>query len=529
MEYYNQLLKKIDKPEKLIPIASLLAVTGISAYALKKAFAVKSIDFESKGAERIPIPPGAVYYLGHIPALGEMAAHTVTKWHRQYGPILHIKMGVQDWVYISDPEVGQEVFATQGALSSGRPYLVFGNGISGEGERGLAFTDYGKRWKNARSAVLNIISPKSVQGFDAILQREAERSVNQLIEQSKLHGSVNPLNFVRCSSLNVILATGFGMEGMKSPEDPLFKELEYAIETGLFYASPVGDISAYLPVLSFLDVIFRKERKMRDFFNNVSHPLYNRLVKYARESDQDNLVKKFDLIKEEHDIDDRNISVIMSEVIVAGGDTVAISTSWTYSILCHHPEVQKKLAEEVDAFIRKHNRIPTFEDRLELPYYIAVQKECIRYRPPVYFSIPRKASEDIVYKNYVIPKGVTMVSNIHTLNTDPKIYPEPEKFKPERFFHDTRTLYAGANGNVHNRDLFVFGWGRRICPGIYMAENELFNSITRVMARCTIEPDVDPQGNLVYPDLDDFKDGGATLLPAPFKVRFVERKDRIIL
>lgn len=64
-----------------------------------------------------------------------MAAHTVTKWHRQYGPILHIKMGVQDWVYISDPEVGQEVFATQGALSSGRPYLVFGNGISGEGER----------------------------------------------------------------------------------------------------------------------------------------------------------------------------------------------------------------------------------------------------------------------------------------------------------------------------------------------------------------------------------------------------------
>lgn len=73
---------------------------------------------------------------------------------------------------------------------------------------------------------------------------------------------------------------------------------------------------------------------------------------------------------------------------------MAISTSWTYSILCHHPEVQKKLAEEVDAFIRKHNRIPTFEDRLELPYYIAVQKECIRYRPPVYFSIPRKASED---------------------------------------------------------------------------------------------------------------------------------------
>jgi hypothetical protein len=65
MDYYTQLLKKIDKPEKLVPIASFLAVTGISLFALKKALAVNSIDFKSKGAEQIPIPPGAVYYLGN--------------------------------------------------------------------------------------------------------------------------------------------------------------------------------------------------------------------------------------------------------------------------------------------------------------------------------------------------------------------------------------------------------------------------------------------------------------------------------
>lgn len=133
------------------------------------------------------------------------------------------------------------------------------------------------------------------------------------MEQTKLQGSVNPLGYVRCSSLNIILATAYGMKGMKSPEDPLFKELELVIERGLHYTSPVGDISAYLPVLSFLDVIFRKEKKMKDFFYSRMKPLFDRLVENARKSDQDSLVKKLDLIKDEYEIDDRNISVIMSK------------------------------------------------------------------------------------------------------------------------------------------------------------------------------------------------------------------------
>lgn len=64
MDYYTHLLKKVDKPEKLVPIASFLAATGITLYALKRAFAVNSLDFKSKGVEQIPTPPGAVFYLG---------------------------------------------------------------------------------------------------------------------------------------------------------------------------------------------------------------------------------------------------------------------------------------------------------------------------------------------------------------------------------------------------------------------------------------------------------------------------------
>lgn len=178
------------------------------------------------------------------------------------------------------------------------------------------FADYSRNWKNARTAVLSILAPKSVAGFDTILQKEAENSINQLMEQTKLHGEVYPLSFIRLSSINIILATAFGLPGLSSPEDPFYKELVNMIETGLKFTSIVGDFSAYFPVLSFLDVIFRKERKMTDFVENVSHPMFRRMIKQALESDQDSLVKKMHLIMEEYEIDERNLVVIMSNVLL---------------------------------------------------------------------------------------------------------------------------------------------------------------------------------------------------------------------
>lgn len=180
--------------------------------------------------------------------------------------------------------------------------------------RGIVFTDYGKRWKNARTAILNILSPKSVAEFDTVLQREADNCIKHLLEQTDLHGSVNPLMFMRCSSINVILAAGYGLKGVSSPDDPRFKEIIEVVELGLHYTSVVGDFSSYFPILSFLDVIFKKEQRMRDFLRDLSDPLFNKLLKQARESEQDSLVKKLDLIKDEYDIDERNLRVIMSKV-----------------------------------------------------------------------------------------------------------------------------------------------------------------------------------------------------------------------
>jgi hypothetical protein len=53
--------------------------------------------------------------------------------------------------------------------------------------------------------------------------------------------------------------------------------------------------------------------------------------------------------------------------------------------------------------------------------------------------------------------------------------------------------------------------------------------LPKLMARCTIEPDIDPDGNKIYPDLDVYEGGGATVMPGEFKIRFIERENRINL
>lgn len=283
------------------------------------------------------------------------------------------------------------------------------------------FNDYGKMWKNARTAALNILSPTAVQGFHEVLWEESERCVNQLINQTIAQEEVDPLPYIRLSAVNIMLTVIYGAPTLKSPEDPFYKKIVHIIETGMKFIGPFEDISAFLPVLSFLDVIFRKERRMKSFWQNVSYPVFSKLADDARKSDKDSLTKKIDLIKNDLGLDEQNVKTILSkyviivvfwsnsdfffsqgEVLVGGSDTVSITTIWTYVVLCNYPEVQQKLIEEIDEFITTNKRPPTFEDRLKLPYYNAVQKESIRFRPASFFGIPQKANKDGMISYIVI-------------------------------------------------------------------------------------------------------------------------------
>ncbi|KAI8877037.1 cytochrome P450, partial [Backusella circina FSU 941] len=124
---------------------------------------------------------------------------------------------------------------------------------------------------------------------------------------------------------------------------------------------------------------------------------------------------------------------------------------------------------------------------------------------------------------YTIPKGTIVITTMKAIHENPDIYEDPEKFIPERFLNNTKLMHAAANGRVSDRDHFNFEWGRRICPGIYLAEVEIFHTFINLFSKCTIEPVIDHHNKPIYPDIEDEQNLGIIIAPIPYSVKIVAR------
>ncbi|ORZ14121.1 cytochrome P450 [Absidia repens] len=433
-------------------------------------------------------------------------------------------MGKQEWYMISDPLLAHEIFVTKGLTTSDRPYHTYITDYYSFGGKGIVFTKSDKRWKKTRTAALSVLAPQRVNEFTDVLIYEADSLVQQLLKRTEQDGQVNPLTILQASSLNVILTTCFARR-VTSPEDPLFLEIMAFVNQGMKMGGAEADLSGFLPILTFVDVLVGKKKMFRDFVANVRDPIFVKLIEEASSGDKDCLIKSFLALKEEYDLDDQDLIVIMSDLLAAGADTISVTLSWMFVILTHYPEVQDKLYEEVNAFYKSYGRLPTFEERDQLPYSIAVQKESMRFRPTTPFGIPHLSTEDVVVRDYLIPKNSVLISNMFGMHMNPEFYENPEIFNPDRFLDNTRTMSSAANGNINNRDHYNFGWGRRICPGIHLAEVEMFHMCTRIFATSKIAAPLDSNGKEVPISLDDARNAGIVLLPSSYNIRFIPRSD----
>jgi len=152
-----------------------------------------------------------------------------------------------------------------------------------------------------------------------------------------------------------------------------------------------------------------------------------------------------------------------------------------------YPDVQTQAQAEIDSVIGVGlPRLPSWNDRLSLPYLEAVVKETLRWHPVVPLGIPHATIDDDIYEGYYIPKGATVIGNAWAMSQDPVTFPEPEKFKPERFL--------GKKTQSVDQLSFAFGFGRRVCAGRYVADASLWISIVSMLAvfRFEAPPSWDP-------------------------------------
>jgi len=146
----------------------------------------------------------------------------------------------------------------------------------------------------------------------------------------------------------------------------------------------------------------------------------------------------------------------------AGHETTATALTWTWYLLCQHPESHQRVQHEVDRVLL--GRTPGYADLAQLPYSLQVFKEALRIYPPGY-ATSRRALRDVVIDGYYVAKGQVVLIAPYTLHRREEYFPEPEKFDPERFAPEREK-------QLPRHAYLPFGAGPRICIGNHFSSME---------------------------------------------------------
>jgi cytochrome P450 len=169
-------------------------------------------------------------------------------------------------------------------------------------------------------------------------------------------------------------------------------------------------------------------------------------------------------------------------LFLAGHETTASALAWTWHLLSHHPAAQERLHAELDAALSGPDgapRAPTFDDLPRLPYARMVLSEAMRLYPPAY-AVGRLCAESTMLGGYRVERGWGVLTSPWLAHRDPRWWPEPERFLPERWAADDpgRPRFA----------YFPFGGGSRICIGEQFAWTEATLVLATLARRWTVRP-----------------------------------------
>lgn len=155
-------------------------------------------------------------------------------------------------------------------------------------------------------------------------------------------------------------------------------------------------------------------------------------------------------------LNDRQLRDEAMTLFLAGHETTAIALSYAWYLLAQNPEAESKLVAELQHAL--DGRAPTVADLPRLPYAEKVIKEAMRLYPPAWIVDGRIALKATQVRGYPVPKGAYLSMSQWVMHRDPRYFPDPEHFDPDRW---DETFTRGLPKYAY----FPFGGGPRLCIG----------------------------------------------------------------
>ncbi|KAI0347360.1 cytochrome P450 [Trametopsis cervina] len=443
---------------------------------------------------------------------------TFTKWKSRYGNIVGLRALGNNIVVLNDLKTINDLFDKRSATYSCRPVFTVAK-LMGLHD-GIPLMPYGPRWRASRRLAHRALAPSAASKYFQV-----QEQISALLVIDILTDPENLFKLVRMAAGRIMLSLTYGISVDKK-DNEYFTQAETTLKLVCASSVPGAYLCDFLPIMKYLPswvpfqrTAARGKRMVEAFaaspFEKVKVDMG--IVQAAGTAPpslaQDLLLnadESADFIDHEH-----LVKWTAASMYGAGGETTYSAVLNFIMVMALYPEIQNRAFAEIDSVLGP-NRLPTVEDKPNLPYLDAVIKEMMRWMPILPLGVARRATAKDSYNGYTIQEGTIIMPNVwyvaswcRAIAFEPNAKYPPETFNPERFLDSQHPATDPAT------------WAFGICPGKYVGENSVFILVATILHALRISED---PGEPLVPHF-------ATHLvryPLPFKCRFeVRSKERI--
>jgi len=430
------------------------------------------------------------------------------KWAREFGPIYTIMILGTPIIVAATSEAGTDLLEKRSGKYSDRPRWVMANEILTKGMH-VGVTRYGDRHRKLRKALRDGLHGKAVEAYWPGEELEARLFLEGL---AKHPDEVQTL--LKRFAASVILTTTYSHQVHSFSKDPYVTRLFASASEFARTLSPGRHLVDFLPFLQkFPDWVpgaswkrAAMEHANRD--RTLYYEIFNDVKRATEKGDTGNCFVSQMLEDPAFGLNDEEIAYLAGNLSQAP-DTLASVLYVFVLAMTVFPEKQRLAQEEIDRVIGR-DRMPSLADRESLPYTDALVHEVLRWRPVSPLGVPHASTAPDMYNGYFIPEGTIVIGFTWGMHRDPKIYPDPDNFLPER--HLTKDGKY-APGPEH-----TFGFGRRACPGLTLADTAAWIFAASTLWGFNINRAKDASGKEIIPSIEPkaFSGGGEATRPLPF-------------
>ncbi|KAF8188191.1 cytochrome P450 [Mycena galopus ATCC 62051] len=445
--------------------------------------------------ERRLLPPGPpkdplIGHLRYMPTA--QAPFLFHEWAKTYGDVMHLQVFGKSMIVLDTLQAAVDLLDKRGSIYSDRPPLPLYELLGWTYM--LSFMRYGEIFARHRQIHQSFFNRQRCAGFEPMQTQEARWLVRNLLasptETSHIHRRF-------ATSILVQVVAGHKIE---SNDDPYLELSKMVYQVFSITGPPGGTPIDFFPPLRFFPSWVPGA-----YYAGVARawrPVVRKLYDYPMECEAGNASPSFLLLhlgEIDNDASEMNYEELKGAAATLFGAELPTRSAVAVFLLAMvlNPECQIRAQKEIDSVVGTF-RLPTFEDRAELPFVECILQETLRQAFHVtrliwYAGVPHRSTQDDVYRGMYIPKGSVIIANVRGMSLDENSYKNPTKFIPERFL-----LPPLGNGELHFACLF--GFGRRKCPALHFVERNLWIAIVSILATCTISNVLDEHGNVIIPE-----------------------------